>query len=151
MNNKEEQIKEITSVIDKTQALYVKWSKIRGENYYISTVIYMLYCEEIVKQKELVEKCGMPKQTVGTVISELERKGYVTLTVDENDKRSKNVTLTKSGLEYAKSIVTPLMSCEKKVLNNMGEKNVKLLIENLNLYSNLLEKEMENYIQRRWI
>ena len=144
-DERENQIKEITSAIDRTQFLYVKWSKSRGENYYISTVVYMLYSEGVAKQKELVEKYGMPKQTVGTVISELERKGYVTLKVDEEDKRSKNVTLTKAGLEYAKTIVMPLMNCEKKALNNMGDKNIKALIENLNLYSELLEKEMKNY------
>lgn len=145
MDNKEKQIKEITSAIDRTQALYVKWSKMRGENYYISTVVYMLYSEKVTKQKELVEKCGMPKQTVGTIISELESKGYVTLEVDENDKRSKNVALTESGLKYAKSIVMPLLNCEKSVLNNMGNTNIKTLIKNLNLYSELLEKEMKNY------
>lgn len=144
-NEKENQIKEITSAIDRTQALYVKWSKMRGENYYISTVVYMLYSEGITKQKELVEKYGMPKQTVGTVISELENKGYVTLEIDKKDKRSKNVTLTKLGLDYAKTIVKPLMTCEKQVLKNMGDKNIKALIENLNLYSELLEKEMKNY------
>lgn len=144
-DERENQIKEITSAIDRTQFLYVKWSKLRRENYYISTVVYMLYSEGVAKQKELVEKYGMPKQTVGTVISELESKGYVTLEVDENDKRSKNVTLTKAGLDYAKTIVMPLMNCEKKALNNMGDKNIKALIENLNLYSELLEKEMKNY------
>lgn len=143
-DERENQIKEIISAIDRTQFLYVKWSKSRGENYYTSTVVYMLYSEGVAKQKELVEKYGMPKQTVGTVISELENKGYVTLEVDENDKRSKNVTLTKAGLDYAKTIVMPLMNCEKKALNNMGDKNIKALIENLNLYSELLEKEMNS-------
>lgn len=143
-HERENQIKEIISAIDRTQFLYVKWSKSRGENYYTSTVVYMLYSEGVAKQKELVEKYGMPKQTVGTVISELENKGYVTLEVDENDKRSKNVTLTKAGLDYAKTIVMPLMNCEKKALNNMGDKNIKALIENLNLYSELLEKEMNS-------
>lgn len=100
MNNWDKSIKAITSAVDRTDYLYEKWAKKLGVNNYVSRIMYMLYLSEVNRQKEMVENYGMPKQTVNTVITELQKKGYIILIPDENDKRSKIIKLTQEGINY---------------------------------------------------
>lgn len=145
MNKWDEYIKSITCVVNRTDYLYEKWAKQQSVNSYVSMVLYMLRAAEINTQKEIADIYGMPKQTVNTVINELHKKGYITLITDENDKRSKIIKLTAEGIQYADSIVNPLLNCEKNVLAKMGEERVKMLIDTMNQYADLLEKELNGY------
>lgn len=137
-------IKSITSAVDRTNYLYEKWAKRQSINSYVSQIMYMLYASGINKQKDIVENYGFPKQTVNTVISELLKKEYILLEPDPTDRRSKMILLTDAGIKYAEELVTPLLKCEKNVLAEMGEERVKLLIDTIKQYADLLEKEMNN-------
>ena len=128
--------------------LYEKWAKKLGVNNYVSRIMYMLYLSEVNRQKEMVENYGMPKQTVNTVITELQKKGYIILIPDENDKRSKIIKLTQEGINYANKIVTPLLDCEIRVLKKMGTQRVEMLIDTMNQYADLLETEMKTFYSK---
>lgn len=119
-----------------------------GVNNYVSRIMYMLYLSGVNRQKEMVENYGMPKQTVNTVITELQKKGYIILIPDENDKRSKIIKLTQEGINYANKIVTPLLDCEIRVLKKMGTQRVEMLIDTMNQYADLLETEMKTFYSK---
>lgn len=148
MNNWDKSIKAITSAVDRTDYLYEKWAKKLGVNNYVSRIMYMLYLSEVNRQKEMVENYGMSKQTVNTVITELQKKGYIILIPDENDKRSKIIKLTQEGINYANKIVTPLLDCEIRVLKKMGTQRVEMLIDTMNQYADLLETEMKTFYSK---
>lgn len=148
MNNWDKSIKAITSAVDRTDYLYEKWAKKQGVNNYVSRIMYMLYLSGVNRQKERVENYGMPKQTVNTVITELQKKGYIILIPDENDKRSKIIKLTQEGINYANKIVTPLLDCEIRVLKKMGTQRVEMLIDTMNQYADLLETEMKTFYSK---
>lgn len=133
---------EINSVVERTDYLYEKWAKQHGINSYVMQVMYMIYASGINKQKDIVENYGMPKQTVNTVITDLQKKGYIQLMPDENDKRSKIIILTDEGIKYAENIVTPLLNCEKEILAKMGKERVEMLISTMNQYAELLEQKI---------
>lgn len=122
--------------------------KKQGVNNYVSRIMYMLYLSGVNRQKEMVENYGMPKQTVNTVITELQKKGYIILIPDENDKRSKIIKLTQEGINYANKIVTPLLDCEIRVLKKMGTQRVEMLIDTMNQYADLLETEMKTFYSK---
>lgn len=148
MNNWDKSIKAITSAVDRTDYLYEKWAKKQGVNNYVSRIMYMLYLSGVNRQKEMVENYGMLKQTVNTVITELQKKGYIILIPDENDKRSKIIKLTQEGINYANKIVTPLLDCEIRVLKKMGTQRVEMLIDTMNQYADLLETEMKTFYSK---
>lgn len=127
---------------------YEKWAKKQGVNNYVSRIMYMLYLSGVNRQKEMVENYGMPKQTVNTVITELQKKGYIILIPDENDKRSKIIKLTQEEINYANKIVTPLLDCEIRVLKKMGTQRVEMLIDTMNQYADLLETEMKTFYSK---
>lgn len=140
MNNYDEYIKMINSVTNRTDYLYSKWAKNHSVSSYVSKIMYMLRAAGINKQKEIADIYGMPKQTVNTVIAALHKKGYIRLIPDEKDKRSKVIELTYEGIKYADSIVEPLLTCEKKVLEQMGQERVEIMIDTLTQYADLFEK-----------
>ncbi len=139
MNNYNEYIKKINSVMMKTDYLYSKWAKDHSVSNYVLNIMYMLRTAGINKQKDIADIYGMPKQTVNTVIAELNKKGYIRLIPDEKDKRSKIIELTEEGVKYADSIVEPLLEYENKVLEKMGRKRVEMMIEALRQYADLFE------------
>ncbi len=75
MNNYNEYIKKINSVMMKTDYLYSKWAKDHSVSNYVLNIMYMLRTAGINKQKDIADIYGMPKQTVNTVIAELNISG----------------------------------------------------------------------------
>lgn len=148
MENLNHYIKEITSVANRTGYLYEKWAKRQGINNYVSQIMYMIYTNETNRQKDIAENYGMPKQTVNTIITEFQKKGYIRLIPDESDKRSKIIVLTDEGIKYAENIVKPLLNCEKKVLSKMGKERVEMLIDTMNQYAELFEQSMNKFTQK---
>lgn len=145
MNTWNEYIKAINCIVNRTDYLYEKWAKQQSVNSYLLMILYMLSAADINTQKEIANIYGMPKQTVNTVITDLHKKGYIKLIPNEKDKRSKVIKLTDEGMQYADAIVNPLLSCEKNVLEKMGEKRVGMLIDTMNQYADLLEKEFNKF------
>lgn len=143
MKQAEEYIRAITAATDRIDYLYDNWARSRGINSYVSRIMYMLYASGIDRQKDIAENYGMPKQTVNNVISDLLKKGYITLETDEKDRRSKLIRLTEEGEKYAGSITEPLLECEKSVLEEMGGERARMLTETMTQYADLLEEEMK--------
>ena len=66
-----------------------------------SNVLYLLdtlYCAEApMTQSEIGARLGLPKQTVASMVSTLERRGYVVREVAKDDHRRRHVLLTDEG------------------------------------------------------
>ena len=58
------------------------------------SVICINLCKTPPTVKELAEIMGSSHQNVKQILLKLEKKGFVTLTVDENDKRKQRIELT---------------------------------------------------------
>ena len=66
-----------------------------------SNVLYLLdtlYCAEApMTQSEIGARLGLPKQTVASMVSTLERRGYAVREVAKDDHRRRHVLLTDEG------------------------------------------------------
>lgn len=69
-----------------------------------SNVLYLLdtlYCAEApMTQSEIGARLGLPKQTVASMVSTLERRGYAVREVAKDDHRRRHVLLTDEGRAY---------------------------------------------------
>lgn len=145
MNTWDEYIKAINCVSNRIDYLYEKWAKHQSVNSYHLKILYMIWVAEVNTQKEIANIYDMPKQTVNTIITELHKKGYIKLIPSKKDMRSKVIKLTDKGIQYAESIVRPLVEFEKNVLEKMGEKRVKMMIDTMIQYADLFEKEFNEF------
>ncbi len=102
---------------------------------------------EIAAQKELAEKLHVSAATVATSLKSLEKRGYVTKSVDDQDGRCKRVVITQKGKDvvercyavfrsideqmyqgFTEEEKQQFFSCEKRMLENLcrigGDKDV---------------------------
>ncbi len=128
--------------MNRTDRLYMQFNKICGANHFTVQILYLLKYSDVRTQKDIVNSFALPKQTVNTIVNQLEADGYVSFAVDTNDKRNKIISLTPDGQKYAEKLTAPLLQCEANVLQKMGNDNVSFLIQKLQEYSRLLENEI---------
>lgn len=123
--------------------LYVKWAEENKVNYYELLILYALETYEVMTQKAMGDLYGLPKQTVNNVIRELKKEGRVILKPGEKDKREKQVSLTDSGGEYAKNLLSPLYRIEERVCDKIGRERLVQMTETSELYNLLFDQQLK--------
>ena len=71
------QMKLLCTCLCRQDELYAAVSKRHGLSYHTAMTLYALDQDEGCTQKEIAKTWLIPKQTVNTVVKELERQGYV--------------------------------------------------------------------------
>ena len=88
-----------------------------------SNVLYLLdtlYCAEApMTQSEIGARLGLPKQTVASMVSTLERRGYAVREVAKDDHRRRHVLLTDEGRAYAKPLSETVCAFEQAAFERM--------------------------------
>lgn len=95
-------------------------------------------------QQDICDTWSLPKQTVNTIVTNLVKKGYVTLEVVPGTRNRKIIRVTDEGKEYGESIVMPVYEAEVSALQQISEQERTIFISMLGKYINLLKKEIDN-------
>lgn len=74
---------------------------------------------------DLSEQIHASTARIAVVLNRLERKGYISRSIDPEDRRRILVRLTDKGQAYADSIRTQLCENMKHLLEELGEQDVK--------------------------
>lgn len=138
------QIKSVNTVLSKTLDLYRIWAKNNGLNYNTLVILYTLDDYGVCTQKQICEWWALPKQTVHGILLDFEKKGYICISLNHNNKRERFVTFTESGKKFAKSILEPLYDMEEKAMEKLGAQRRNQLIDCNTAYYNLLKEEIKN-------
>lgn len=127
-----------------SDSLYNKWANKHNINNVRLFVLYTLDRNEALTQKTISLYTGLAKQTVSSVIQTLKKENIIILLPSiTSDKREKLVVLTDKGKEYCKELLTPLYEVEEKTFKLMGEERVKQMVDSINLFNTILDKEMK--------
>ena len=59
------------------------------------------------------------------------------------DRREKQIALTEKGQAYSRERLAPLQELEQRVIRSMGSDRVRQMVEDITVFSTMLEKEME--------
>ena len=94
-------------------------------------VICVNMCKEKPTVKELAEIMGSSHQNVKQILLKLEKKGFVTITVDENDKRKQRIELTDYCREFCTKNDEMTMSIMKKMFTGISEEQLKVTIQTI--------------------
>ena len=125
-----------------TLVLYENWAKKYGLSYCeLLTWVSLSQSNTLpCTQKSICDRWRIAKQTVNGILSGLLKKGYVTLIVEENDRRNKRIKLTESGKELILPVAEKLRMHESKVWEKMGSKEAETLLNTSALYNKLFEE-----------
>ncbi len=133
------QMKQMNSAISRLTEIYARWAKLKGISYSMLMVLYSINDLEVCTQKDICLSWMLPKQTVHSVLVNLDKKGYVKIEHSDKNKKEKNISFTEKGKIFSDNILDGICRMEEKVLENMGEKTSSKFVENFMYYCNRFE------------
>ena len=81
----------------------------------------MQLIEDGVTQKEICDILYFPKQTVNKVILSFEKKGFIKLEENNQDKRSRIILLTEKGREFQNQVIPIINKAEFSAFAALSE------------------------------
>lgn len=146
MDEKSCEIFNIFSMLRKINGLNKQRVERFGLNNLESIILFHIDKIENLTQKDLVNKLQMPKQTINSIILNLKEHDLITMEGSEFDKRVKTLVLTKKGEDEVRKINEALSLSNKKIYDDLGDANIKLIKENLNQLIATLENNINEEV-----
>ena len=101
-------------------------------------------CKEKPTVKELAEIMGSSHQNVKQILLKLEKKGFVSITADESDKRKLRIELTEYCKEFCEKNDEMAMNIMRKMFEGVSNEQLQVTIQTIiHIEDNL--KEIREY------
>ena len=94
-------------------------------------IICINLCKDKPTVKELAEIMGSSHQNVKQILLKLEKKGFVSIAVDENDKRKQRIELTDYCKEFCAQNDEMAMGIMKKMFAGVSEEQLQVTIQTI--------------------
>lgn len=94
-------------------------------------IICINLCKDKPTVKELAEIMGSSHQNVKQILLKLEKKGFVSITIDENDKRKQRIELTDYCSDFCKKNDEKTMCIMKKMFTGVSEEQLQVTIRTI--------------------
>jgi len=134
-------MKELCTCLCRQEALYGEWAKAHGMSYNTIMTLYALDMAGGCTQKQITEEWLIPKQTVNTIIKDLERRGYIQFEAGR-DQKEKLVCFTEEGQAYAKKHLQELYQVEDRAMEALGSQMRQALIEGTRAFTESFTQEV---------
>lgn len=135
---------DVNQAIIKIRGAYAAWAKRHEINYHELLVLYSIRDMKVATQKKVCDSYFLPKQTVNNIVVSMKNRGYVTLESVEGLGKEKAIVLTEEGRKYFDRIMEELDECEMDSVNEIGEDQLKSMIEIADKYGEILWKLQGN-------
>ena len=103
-------------------------------------IICINLCKENPTIKELAEILGSSHQNVKQILLKLKNKGFITIYVDEKDKRKQRILLTEKTRAFCEEHDQGSKSIVKKIFEGIDEKDFGTVINTLLQLEKYLEE-----------
>ena len=137
-------MEQLNTCICKMTELYRTWAKRHGMSYNTMMTLYALGQSRKCTQKQIADEWLIPKQTVNTVIKELERLGYISFEPLPASKQ-KVVCLTESGRAYADSCLHELYEMETRALRSLEQPLTDIFVQCNLAFVERLDEEVRSH------
>ena len=94
-------------------------------------IICINLCKTPPTVKELAEIMGSSHQNVKQILLKLEKKGFVSITVDEQDKRKQRIELTPQCIEFCMNNDEKSMELLKRMFAGVSEEQLQVTIQTI--------------------
>lgn len=131
----------LDACICRLTGLYGEWAKQHGVSYNRMTVLHALHRGGGCTQKQITEEWLIPKQTVNSIIKDLERNGYVCCEQTAG-KKEKRIFCTEAGMTYAENCLKGIYALEERAMERIGREQQKALIRSNLAYVQAFEEEL---------
>ena len=112
-----EQIIRFNRIFKRLDDLYRQAARGSGVSECALWILYALReSDETLTQRMLCQRLMQPKQSINTALKKMEADGWILLTPDACDHRSKTISLTQEGLAAAQKTADPILAAESRAL-----------------------------------
>ena len=139
--NARQQVEQMCVCLCRQEALYGEWAKAHGMSYNTIMTMYALDQARGCTQKQIAEEWLIPKQTVNTIVKELERQGYVQFEAGR-DLKEKLVRFTEAGQAYAEGYLRELYQIEERAMESLGEELRQAMVEGTQAFTDAFAREV---------
>lgn len=101
----------------------------------------LLTYEAECTQQDICDLWSLPKQTVNSIISNLSKKGYLSLEVSDGMKKRKIIRLSEEGKQYGERMIRHISCAEQRAFAKLSEKERENCIALLEKYIDFLKGE----------
>ncbi|MCD8019004.1 MAG: MarR family transcriptional regulator [Clostridiales bacterium] len=99
--------------------------------------------KQCIKVSALVKELGAPPSVVSRTLRSLDKKGLITRTVDEHDRRNVLVWITEEGEKTINEANAIMEECLSRVFADVGEDNMRQLMSTIKKLQESLNREMD--------
>lgn len=135
-----EEMERINACINRQSEFLGDWARKNGMSRSAMMVLYALDRDHAQTQKEIAGWWLLPKQTVHTVIKDLEARGLVVLEAGR-DLKEKRVRFTPAGQAYAKLHMRGLYAAEERALAALSPELREGLVRGIQAFTEAMERE----------
>lgn len=138
-----EQIKLFCTYLCRQDEIYAAIAKKIGVSFHTLMVLYALDQDQGSTQSKISKTWLIPKQTLNTVIKDLQSKGYVKLETGRNQKE-KLVYFTPIGKKFAKKTLFDVYGLEDKAIEKIGKERFLEMVQVNKDFTDALAEEVYN-------
>jgi len=106
---------------------------------------YLYAHSDHAESAEAADELTIPRQTMTALLDGFEKKGILVRFPHPKDRRRKVIRLTKEGYEKVHRLKRENLATEMAALKQMGEKDIRKLLELALQYTTCLEQAAEAY------
>lgn len=118
--------------------LYARKHNLTARELFVLDLIY--FAPEGCMQAEICERLSATKQTISAIIKKFFKKGFISLTESETDRRNKIIHLTDAGTEYTNTIIPPAANAEIEAMGELDDNDIAELVRLTNMLSDCMQK-----------
>ncbi len=105
---------------------------------------YLLLTAQGITQKDMCQQMFFPKQTINSAVSNLVKKGMLTLEESPDNRKNKIINLTEDGKKAAQETAQKLLQAEIKATEKLGPEKTAIYNQVRAEYYQLLKNEFES-------
>ncbi len=136
----------IYKMIDDTYHNYAKSCDLSNASLWI---LYSVWeNNETYTQKELCEVWSYSRQTINSALKNLEGQGLIQLLHELDNKKNKQIILTKRGKGLAEKVIVPLMEAEKNSFASLSNEERCIFLKLMKKHAELFGKEVKKIIDK---
>ena len=94
-------------------------------------IICVKLCKEPPTLNDLADVMGSSHQNVKQILLKLERKGFVSMTPDRNDRRKQRIVLTDMCREFCEKNDAPSQAIIGRIFEGIDEEQLRVTIETI--------------------
>ncbi|WP_298019354.1 MarR family winged helix-turn-helix transcriptional regulator [uncultured Dysosmobacter sp.] len=136
-----QQMEQLCACFCRQEELYREWAKAHSMSYNEVMTLYALDLGRSYTQKQICEEWLIPKQTLNTIVKDLERKGCVCME-SLPGKREKTVRFTERGHAYAGGHLRELYQMEERAMAALDGDMRRAVVEGAQRFTEAFAQEV---------